>query len=147
MLKVLFQRFRKIQNNQDGSIFLEFLLVIIIIAILAAIVIPSYTAMQNRNKEYSTEDKMKQVVTSLEIYNSDNGLYPLTEDFPSMLIESGYLKEEQARDAWGNNFQYICEEGNVYVLRSYGADGEEGGGDDIVFKNGKMIEDGVYPNK
>lgn len=147
MTKIHTKLYRNIYTNQDGSILLDFLFIVVILAILAMIVIPSYTAMKNRNKEYATEDEMKQIVTSLEIYNADNGLYPLTKDFPTVLIESGYIKEEEAKDAWENNYHYVCEDGIVYILKSYGADGEEGGGDDLVFKNGNMIEDGAYANK
>ena len=52
---------------------------------------------------------------------------PTTGAIPKRWREGGYL-ERVPRDAWENDFLYASD-GRTYVLRSLGADGEEGGED------------------
>jgi type II secretion system protein G len=74
---------------------------------------------------------------ALERYKRDTGAYPPTLDAlvldPSPAPESawaGPYVPELATDPWGHPYRYV-REGTGYTLRSFGPDGEEGGGDDV----------------
>ncbi len=56
---------------------IELLVVIAIIAILAAMLLPSLNAARERAREASCSSNMKRFLTSMEMYRSEAGYYPL----------------------------------------------------------------------
>jgi len=117
----------------------ELMIVIIILAVLTGIAIPSYMALRNRAREAATESEMKNIATALELYMADN------EEYPATLAITDYMNPVPANDSWGNTYVYACASPySTYTLTSYGVDGETGGDDDIVFTNGQMTSDGAY---
>ena len=71
-------------TKQHGFTIVELLIVIVVIGVLAAITIVSYTATQNRSKTTSALSSATNTATKAEIYsaNSSSSVYP---DTPSTL--------------------------------------------------------------
>ena len=81
---------------------------------------------------------MKSVEQALNLYRLDTGSYPTTNQglealvtkpetppIPKTWNPNGYL-ERVPVDPWGNAYIYVAD-GTRFTLRSYGADGVEGG--------------------
>ena len=65
-------------RQENGFTIVELLIVIVVIAILAAISIVSYTGIQNRAKETSAQTLASQVAKKADIYYTIKGVYPTT---------------------------------------------------------------------
>mgnify|MGYP002026970708 FL=1 len=65
-------------KKQTGFTIVELLIVIVVIAILAAITIVSYTGIQNRANDTSVQSDLTAVYKLFELYKVDNGTYPKT---------------------------------------------------------------------
>jgi general secretion pathway protein G len=131
-------------KKEKGFTLVELMIVIIILAVLTGIAIPSYLAVRKRTREIATEASMSNIALALSIYEADNELFPLVAQYPDDLETRGYMKYVPDNDSWDNAFQYASVNGSSYTLESYGIDGVDGGGDDIVFMDGLMVEDGAY---
>ena len=130
---------RHFYKKEKGFTLVELMVVIIILAVLTGIAIPSYMALRNRARESATESEMRNIATSLELYMADE------EEYPDTLAITDYMDPVPANDAWGN--EYVYEQtgsGTGYTLTSYGVDGDTGGDDDIIFTNGQMTSTGAY---
>lgn len=60
----------------NGFTIVELLIVIVVIAILAAISVVSYSGIQARARDASTDQAISSMKKTLEIYKADNGMYP-----------------------------------------------------------------------
>jgi general secretion pathway protein G len=119
----------------------EMLLVLVILAVLAAIVIPKMAGRSQQAKVTAAGTQIKGFETALDMYETDTGGYPKSLD--SLLNEpSGvqnwkgpYLKQTVPLDPWGNPYSYSYPGKNNpkgYDISSTGPDGQVGGDDDIV---------------
>jgi len=134
--------YKYLHQDQRGFTLVELLIVVIILAVISGIAVPSYMALRNRARESATENEMKNIATSLELYNADNESYPLPADYPDAL--STYMANVPTEDAWGTDYVYASADGSSYTLTSYGVDGEAAGGDDIVITDGSFTSTGGY---
>jgi len=66
--------------HKNGFTLIELLIVVAIIGILAAIAVPNFMNAQMRAKIAHAESDMRALDTALEMYNMDNGHYPLWRD-------------------------------------------------------------------
>ena len=133
---------KRIHENEKGFTLVELMIVIIILAVLTGIAVPSYMALRNRARESATESEMKNIATALELYQADNEAYPLTAAYPAGI--TGYMNPVPANDDWGNGYAYASAAGASYTLTSTGADGAAGGGDDLVITDGQWTSTGAY---
>ena len=133
-------------KDEKGFTLVELMVVIIILAVLTGIAVPSYLVLKSRSSEIATEINMKNIASALALYDADNDRYPLTADYPDDMVNRGYVSNIINEDSWGNTYNYVSADGSSYILESYGRDGVDGGGDDIVFSVGEMTEDGAYGN-
>ena len=122
------------------------MIVIIILAVLTGVAVVSYLNFTPRAKESRTEIEMRNISTALSIYIADNNSYPLTADYPNDIETGGYMGNVPDEDAWDTAYQYVSSDGLSYTLESFGIDEADGGGDDIVFTDGVITEDGAYSN-
>jgi len=128
-------------KNEKGFTLVELALVLMIIAVLAGIAIPSYLSMKDRSKESATKTEMASIAESLESYKSDSGHYPWS--FGANVL-SDYIKNYSTKDQWQRDYIYLTDSNFVnYSFTSYGIDGIQGT-DDIVFRNGLMESGGKY---
>lgn len=137
----MFIYLNKIKGSR-GFTLVELLIVVIILAVLSGIGIPTYITLTNRAKEAATEAEMKNIAKGLELYMTKNQNYPLTEDSISVL-EGEEMSVVPEQDKWKNDYIYNSD-GIVYELRSKGKDGTEGNSDDIVISNGIFTAHGAY---
>ena len=124
----------RLYRKEKGFTLIELLIVIIILAVLAGIAIPSYLSITNRAKVSATQAEMAGIATALEMYNADTGAYPATTLAAMITALQGgnYMKKVPTIDKWNNAYTYALDAG-VYTLTSTG-----GSGADIIFKNGQL---------
>lgn len=125
-----------------GFTLIELLVVMVILAVLAAAVIPRVVGRTEDAKRARAVADIESLGTALDMYHADNGNYPTTEQGLMALREAPtsdpvpkgwngpYLKKALPRDPWGNEYVYRCpgdHNPDSYDLMSYGADGQAGG--------------------
>lgn len=64
------------KKTTSGFTIVELLIVIVVIAILAAITIVAYNGIQGRARDSQRLSDMKTIQKALEIYKTNNGIYP-----------------------------------------------------------------------
>lgn len=124
-----------------------------VVAILLGLIVQGGTAARKRAKIYRTKSMIATLETSLAMYHSDYGQYPVEGSDgnaslvlafivdPADLIWKGpYISfkdddtnvaETKVIDSWKNEFDYDCNTGAIYVIASSGPDGTLGNADDI----------------
>lgn len=132
--------------GQKGFTLIELLIVIIILAILTGIAIPTYGIITSRAKESASESEMINIAKALEIHNVDLQSFPLDADYPDSLEDNDYMENVPLLDPWGNAYLFTSD-GSSYSIESYGINGIDGGNDDIVIVNGVLTSTGAYENK
>lgn len=122
---------------------LELLLVLVILSILAGIVGVRFAGQSNNARIRAAQVQMANLETALKSYEIQLGRFPTTQQGLDALFEapSGvenwdgpYMDKRVDADPWGNAWQYRSPgvRNADYDLHSFGPDGQEGGGDDIV---------------
>jgi general secretion pathway protein G len=110
------------------------MVVIIILAVLTGIAIPSYLALRNRARIQAARSEMTNIGTALAVYAADNGdTYPTTVEGLAILETSGHMENVPAADPWGTDaydYAYVGAGGVSYTLTCTGAD------PDIVMSDG-----------
>jgi len=69
-----------IKRNQKGFSLLELLIVVAIITLLIALGIVSYIPAQKKSRDSKRKGDLEQIRAALEMYRSDEGSYPATDD-------------------------------------------------------------------
>jgi general secretion pathway protein G len=128
---------------------MELLLVLLIIAILAAMVVPRLAGRSEQARISAAKaDIESNLSIALDLYELDNGTYPTTEQGLKALIEKPsmdpvpenwrgpYIKNARIpTDPWGNPYQYVSPgTRNLagYDLWSSGPDKRSNSDDDIA---------------
>ena len=134
-------------KDKKAFTLIELMLVVMIIATLAALVIPKFTGRAEQAKVAAAKsDIMVNIPTALDLYELDNGFYPTTEQgldalrippttSPVPSKWNGPYIKKKSTDPWGNPYHYASpgtHNYNSYDLYSYGKDSAEGGKDDIT---------------
>lgn len=129
-------------RNRRGFTLVEIMIVMLILAGLAALVLPKIMGRSDEAKITDTKVQIRNLESALKFYKLDNGVYPTTEQGLQALIEKpatghipknyregGYVESKKLpQDPWKNDFVYISPgEHGDYDLCSYGADGAKGG--------------------
>ena len=127
-----------------GFTFIEIMVVVAILAILAALVIPRIMGRTDDAKRTAAKVQIRNIEGALQLYKLDNGVYPSTEQGLKALVEKpsvgvipkkwkigGYL-QKLPEDPWSNPYKYISptqkgEFKGEYEITSLGTDGEVGG--------------------
>lgn len=125
-------------RRRAGYTLLEIMVVVFILGLLATIVAPRILGRTDDARRTKALADMKGVEQALNLYRLDTSGYPTTEQGLEALVHkpvrppvprtwnpSGYL-EHVPLDPWGNPYIYISD-GSRFTLKSYGADGTEGG--------------------
>jgi len=133
---------KKIFRSEKGFTLVELMIVIIILAVLTGIAVPSYMALRNRARESATESEMKNIATAIELHQADLEDYPTTAEYSGVL--SPYMDPVPASDSWGEDYAYVSADGSTYTLTSTGADMAAAGGDDLVMTDGQWTSTGAY---
>ena len=129
-------------RDKKGFTLIELMLVVIILGILVAMVVPRLVGRGEQARQQAAEaDIRSNIALALDLYELDSGRYP--EKLEDLLKNPGeskapnwhgpYLKRKPI-DPWSKEYNYKSpgQHNEDYDLYSYGADGVEGGGDDIT---------------
>ena len=124
-------------RSQDGFTLIELMVVILIIGLLATIVVQNLRSATDKAKRVKAQADISQIKSALDRYYLDAGSYPTSDQGLPALIAAptngndpkdwgGPYIERIPLDPWGHPYIYQSD-GNEYLLKSYGADGVEGG--------------------
>ncbi len=127
----------KHRSVAPGFTLIELMVVILIIGLLATIVVQNLRSATDKAKRVKAQADIAQIKSGLDRYYLDVGSYPSTDQGLNALVSAptggnvphdwqGPYLEKIPPDPWGNTYVYQSD-GNAYVLKSYGADGVEGG--------------------
>lgn len=136
-------------RNERGFTFIEIMVVVAILAILAALVVPRIMGRTDDAKRTAAKVQIRNIEGALQLYKLDNGVYPSSEQGLKALVEKpsvgvvpkkwkigGYI-DKLPEDPWGNQYKYQSpapiqqgQYGQIkadYEILSLGTDGEVGG--------------------
>ena len=129
-----------------GFTLIELMIVVIIIAALAAMVVPRLGSRSEQAKVAVAEaDIGSNIGLALKLYKLDNGRYPTTSQGLKALLSkptsspvpsnwNGPYLERDPLDPWKNTYQFKSpgsHNADSYDLYSLGTDGVEGNEDDV----------------
>ncbi|MBN1866101.1 type II secretion system major pseudopilin GspG [Candidatus Sumerlaeota bacterium] len=137
------ERLLRGRSRIRGFTLIEMLLVLLILATLAAIVVPKFAGRSEQARETAAKTQIGSFSTALDAFEVDNGYYPQGDDGLQLLLEEPknatnwrgpYLKQDIPLDPWKGAYVYECpgkhnEKG--YDVSSAGPDGKPGTDDDI----------------
>jgi general secretion pathway protein G len=118
------------------------LIIIVVVVIIAIVAAPRLLRQQEKGKRTVATNDIDNLGLALDIYASQNGTYPSTEQGLRSLWEKPiiapvpskwqgpYLDKPILKDPWDNNYIYIYpgkHDKHDYDLVSYGKDGSYGG--------------------
>ncbi len=127
-------------RRSRGFTLIEVMVVIVIIAILAALIVPKVMSRPEEARVAAARQDIGAIVQALKLYKLDNMRYPTTEQGLQALVKkptaapvpenwkgNGYL-EKLPKDPWGTPYQYLQPglHGEIDVM-SFGANREAGG--------------------
>jgi general secretion pathway protein G len=94
-----------IQKKIQGFTIVELLIVIVVIGILGALVLNTFTGVQQRGRDVKRVVDAKNMVTALKLYYGDNSQYPLAT------AEPGVASWEASTDTPGTFLQVLVDSG------------------------------------
>ena len=134
---------RKTEKSKKGFTMVELMAMLIIIGLLAGLVVVKVAGKIDEARVTTTKANLKMLHNAVNQFKMDTGRYPTEDEGLTVLVEEptdviryepgGYLETtEVPLDAWGNEFYYETypESGKAFVIKSFGADGEESGGEE-----------------
>jgi general secretion pathway protein G len=129
--------------NKKGFTFIEVMVVVMILGILATFIVPKIIGKPDEARVAKAKSEIKSIESALKMYRMDNSNYPTTEQgldalfkktdiepIPRNWKKGGYIEAtETPKDPWGNYYIYRSpgENDRDYEIISLGADGKEGG--------------------
>ncbi len=127
-------------HHKHGFTMVELMAVLIILGLLAAVVVRNFVGQTDKARVVTTKANLRLLHSAVNQFKMDTGRLPTEDEGLMVLIEQptdvqnwqtgGYLETtELPKDGWGNDFIYQLypEGGKPFVIKSLGADGEEGG--------------------
>ena len=130
----------KTRMTRKGFTMVELMAILIIIGLLATLIVTKVASKIDEARVITTKANLKVLHAAVNQFKMDTGRFPTEEEGLQALIEQptdvtsyepgGYLETtEISKDGWGRDFIYELspESGKPFVIKSLGADGEEGG--------------------
>jgi len=126
------------RKRNRGFTLVELLLVMVILAILAAVVIPKMVGRGEQAKETKAKTDISNIGSALDMFEVDTGSYPSNEQGLQALVTNpgaqgwkGPYLQHSPMDPWGNAYIYKSpgtNNVNGYDLYSTGKDGKDTSG-------------------
>jgi general secretion pathway protein G len=120
---------------QAGFTLIEIMVVVFILGLLVTLVAPKIIGRTDEARRTKALADIKGIEEAMHLFKLDNGFYPSSAEGIAALVQrpanarnfnpDGYL-EKVPVDPWGNNYAYFSD-GQEFIIKSYGADGQEGG--------------------
>jgi general secretion pathway protein G len=121
--------------SQAGFTLIEIMVVVFILGLLVTLVAPKIIGRTDQARVTKAAADIKAIEESLHLFKLDNGFYPNTGEGLATLVTppprakgfnpEGYLPKLPI-DPWGNEYAYFSD-GRDIVIKSFGADGVDGG--------------------
>jgi general secretion pathway protein G len=131
---------RRAKKERSGFTMVELMAVLIILGLLAAVVVRNFVGQTDKARVTTTKASLRLLQSAVNQFKMDTGRLPTEDEGLTVLIvppddvadypPGGYIETtELPKDAWGNDFIYELypESGKPFVIKSLGADGQEGG--------------------
>jgi general secretion pathway protein G len=128
---------RLLRSRPPGFTLVELLLVLVILATLAAIVLPRFTGKTKQAQITAVQTQIASFKTALDAFEVDNGTYPKGRNGLMDLIQQPrdlpnwhgpYLSSDAIpKDPWGNDYIYECpgrHNPSAYDISSQGPPGD-----------------------
>ena len=128
------------QHGRSGFTMVELMAVLIILGLLAGVVVKNLVGQVDKAKWNTTKASLRLLHSAVNEYHMDTSQWPGEDEGLYALIEpptdatnwptGGYLETTDIPpDGWGNEFVYELypESGKPFVIKSLGADAQEGG--------------------
>lgn len=128
-----------LNRRRRGFTLIELLVVILILAILAALIVPRVVGRTSEAKVAKAQSDIATLSGLIQQFRLDTGRYPSTEEglqalrVPPADVQAWkgpYTTKEIPNDPWGNPYyyEYPGQAGDdSYLIMSFGSDGSEGG--------------------
>lgn len=121
-----------------GFTLIELVVVILILAILAALIVPRVVGRTSDAKRAKAATDISTLRSFVQQFRVDCDRYPDTLQDLRVRPADGadgwrgpYSDKDIPTDPWGNEYDYeVSQDGNDYTIKSYGADGAPGGDGD-----------------
>jgi general secretion pathway protein G len=120
---------------QVGFTLIEIMVVVFILGLLVTLVAPKILGKTDQARVVKARADIKAIEDALHLFKLDNGFYPSTAQGLEALVSpppgarnydpDGYLPKVPV-DPWGNTYAYFSDGRNI-IVKSFGADGQEGG--------------------
>lgn len=130
----------KVGQIRYGFTMIELMAMLIIIGLLATLVVTKVASKIDQARVTTTKANLKALHTAVNQFKMDTTRFPTEEEGLKALVEQptdaekwepgGYLETTQVpKDGWSRDFIYQLypESGKPFVIKSLGADGQEGG--------------------
>src|SRR5690349_1175653 len=123
-------------KKKQGFTLIELLVVILILAVLAALIVPRLINRGEDAKITAAKTNLAAYGRLIQTFRIDTGRFPSTEEGLQALREAPadlenwkgpYLSKPIEPDPWGHDYQYELTDEDNYLLYSFGSDGVEGG--------------------
>lgn len=128
------------KGTRYGFTMVELMAILIIIGLLATLVVTKVASKIDQARVTTTKANLKALHVAVNQFKMDTGRFPTEEEGLKALVEQptdaekwepgGYLETtEVPKDGWDRDFIYQLypESGKPFVIKSLGADGQEGG--------------------
>lgn len=142
----LFTRPRRKRQAEAGFTLVELLVVLVILVLLASIIGPRVIGYLGSSRTKAARVQIESLAASMDMFHIDVGRYPNSSEGLNALVKPAgnipgwngpYLtKGDVPNDPWGKPYIYEPSDGGAFKIKSYGADGKEGGsGEDADISN------------
>jgi general secretion pathway protein G len=118
----------------------ELMAVLIILGLLMAVVVRNFVGQVDKGRVTTTKANLRLLHSAVNQFHMDTGRWPGEDEGLTVLIQQptdvqtwqpgGYLETTDIpKDGWNNDFifELYPESGKAFVIKSLGADGQEGG--------------------
>jgi general secretion pathway protein G len=126
------------RGMSQGFTLIELLLVMVILAILAAVIVPKFTGRTEQAKQSRALQDITNLKAQLNTFEVDTGSFPtsldqLRENTSNIQNWHGPYIDKLPQDPWGHDYIYRPPSGDStdMTVLSAGPDGQEGTADDI----------------
>ena len=135
------KRFKARELRRRGFTLVEIMVVVIVLAILAAVVLPNVTGRTDEAKVAKSQADLALFGNLIESFKLDMGRYPTEEEGLEVMRtppstedaerwRGPYSNRPIPKDPWKREYHYLSPAPDgitEYGIESYGADGEPGG--------------------
>lgn len=116
-----------LKSKQSGFTIVELLIVIVVIGILAALVITTFTGIQQKARNTERQTDVKALHGQVEAYYAQNGKYPTLGNMNDSAWRTSNMKgldQEALKDPKGSGYTLAATAGaNTYSYAVFAADG------------------------